>query len=278
MTGNLIKAEFRKVMSTRLWWALLIPSAAVALLLNLFFTLGGSVTQSVSESAAHVPLGYISLSESFGFTAIFTSIFGALGMATEYRHRSITTTYLTGSRDGVFGAKLVVYAVFGLGYGVITMAFATLGVVLPGDSNTLPNAGDWLLLSLIGTVIIALWAVLGVGLGGFISNPIAVVLTLPLYGTIGEAVLSGLVAALRAPQVANFLPIKSSTGSVTGLAAQMFIDQLKMPSDSPSVDAIKDVLSAANLPPWWVTSLVFVGYTVLFCAIGWAVSRRRSIT
>ena len=278
MTGNLIKAEFRKVMSTRLWWALLIPSAAVAFLLNLFLTIDASVTQSISETAAHVPLGYISLSESFGFTSIFTSIFGALGMATEYRHRSITTTYLTGSRDGVFGAKLAVYGLFGLGYGVITMAFATLGVVVVGDSNTLPDAGDWLLLSLIGTVIIALWAVLGVGLGGFISNPIAVVLTLPLYGTLGEAVLGGLFTALRAPQISNFLPVKSSTDSVTGLAAQMFIDQLKVPSNSPSVDAIKDVLSAVDLPQWWITSLVFLAYTMVFCLIGWTVSRQRNVT
>jgi hypothetical protein len=278
MSGNLIKAEFRKVLSTRLWWALLIPSAGVAFLLNLFITLGASVTQNLSDNAAHVPLAYISLSESFGFTAIFTSIFGALGMATEYRHRSITTTYLTGSRDGVFGAKLVVYGVFGLGYGVITLAFATLGVVIPGDSNTFPNGGDWLLLSLIGTVIIALWAVLGVGVGGFISNPIAVVLTLPLYGVLGEAVLSGFFTAIQAPQISDFLPVKSSTDSVIGLAAQMFIDQTRAPADSPTINMIKDSLNAADLPQWWLTGLVFVAYTAVFCLIGWAVSRRRNVT
>jgi hypothetical protein len=278
MTANLIRAEFRKVFSTRLWWALLIPSAGVALLLNLFITLGASVTQSIGEDTVHVPLAYISLSESFGFTAIFTSIFGALGMATEYRHRSITTTYLTGSRDGVFGAKLLVYGVCGLGYGVVTMAFATLGVLIPGDSNTFPNAGDWLLLSLIGTVLIALWSVLGVGVGGFISNPIAVVLTLPLYGVLGEAVLSLFFTAIRAPQISNFLPVKASTNSVTSLAAQMFIDQLKVPPDSPNVDQIKEVLSAADLPQWWLTGLVFIAYTMVFCLIGWAVSRQRNIT
>ena len=278
MNGNLIKAEFRKVLSTRLWWALLIPSAGVAFLLNLFFTLGASVTQNLSETTAHVPLGYISLSESFGFTSIFTSIFGALGMATEYRHRSITTTYLTGSRDGVFGAKLAVYGVFGLGYGVVTLAFATLGVVIPGDSNTLPNAGDWLLLSLVGMVIIALWAVLGVGVGGFISNPIAVVLTLPLYGVLGEALLSGFFTAIRAPQISNFLPVKSSTDSVTRLAAQMFIDQLNGAIRRTERGPIKDVLSAADLPQWWVTGLVFIAYTMVFCLIGWAVSRQRNIT
>jgi hypothetical protein len=278
MTANLIKAEFRKVLSTRIWWALLIPSAAVALIANLAFAALSSAAQGVDESTVHVPLAYLSLSESFGFTSIFASIFGALAMASEYRHRSITTTYLTGSRDGVFGAKVLVYTIFGLGYGVVTLAAATIGVLIPGDSNTFPNAGDWLLISLVGTVIIALWAVLGVGIGGLIGNPIAVVLALPLYGVIGESLLSLFFAAVRAPGVANFLPVKSATDSITGLSAQMFIDQLKLPADAPNADQVKEVLSAANLPQWWLTGLVFVGYSAVFCLLGWAVSRKRNIT
>lgn len=199
-------------------------------------------------------------------------------MASEYRHRNITTTYLTAPRDGVFGAKLVVYGIFGLGYGVITLAAATLGVLIPGDSNAFPNAGDWLLISLVGTVIIALWSVLGVGVGGFISNPIAVVLTLPLYGVIGESLLSYFFLAVKAPGISNFLPVKASTDSISSLSAQMFIDQLKLPADAPNGDQIKDLLSAADIPQWWVTGLVFIGYTAVFCLLGWAVSRKRSIT
>jgi ABC-2 type transport system permease protein len=278
MTANLIKAEFRKVLSTRLWWALLIPTAGLALLMNLVFAAISSLTQDVADGAVHVPLAYLSLSESFGITSIFASIFGALGMATEYRHRSITTTYLTASRDGVFGAKLVVYGIFGLGYGVVTLAFSTLGVLIPGDANTFPHAGDWLLISLIGTVIIALWAVLGVGVGGFISNPIAVVLALPLYGLIGETVLTALFLAMGAPQISSFLPVKSATDSITSLASQMFIDQLKLPPDAPAIDQIKTSLSSIDLPQWWLTGLTFLGYTAVFCVLGWAVSRKRNIT
>ena len=278
MTGNLIKAEFRKVLSTKLWWALLIPSAALALLLNLAFTATSSLTDNISDSSVHVPLAYISLNLSFGLTNIFASIFGALAMASEYRHRSITTTYLTASRGGVYGAKLVVYGIFGLGYGVITLAFATLGVLIPGDPNSFPDAGDWLLISLVGTVIIALWAVLGVGIGGLVSNPIAVVLVLPLYGIFGEKVISLLFTALRAPLVANYLPVQSSVGSVTSLAAQMFVDQLKLPPDSPGIDQIKETLSAADLPQWWLAGLVFIAYTAVFCFLGWAISRSRNIT
>jgi hypothetical protein len=58
----------------------------------------------------------------------------------------------------------------------------------------------------------------------------------------------------------------------------MFIDQLKLPADAPTVDQIKETLSAADLPQWWLTGLVFVGYTAVFCVLGWAVSRKRNIT
>jgi ABC-2 type transport system permease protein len=278
MTANLIKAEFRKVLSTKVWWALLIPSAVLALVTNLGFTAIESAAQSLPDASMHIPLGYLSLSSSFGFTNIFASIFGALSMASEYRHRSITTTYLTGSRDGVYGAKLVVYGIFGLGYGVITLAAATLGVVIPGDSNAFPNAGDWLLLSLIGTVVIALWTLLGVGIGGLISSPIAVVLALPLYGVIGEKLLALIFSASGAPGGANYLPVQSSVDSVTSLSAQMFTDQLKLPSDSPAFDQVKDAFNSANLPHWWVAGLVFIGYTAVFCVLGWVVSRKRNIT
>ncbi|HEV3358685.1 MAG TPA: hypothetical protein VG247_17950 [Pseudonocardiaceae bacterium] len=278
MTANLIKAEFRKVLSTKVWWALLIPSAVLALVTNLGFTAIESAAQSLPDSSVHIPLGYLSLSSSFGFTNILASIFGALSMASEYRHRSITTTYLTGSRDGVYGAKLVVYGIFGLGYGVITLAAATLGVVIPGDSNAFPNAGDWLLLSLIGTVVIALWTLLGVGIGGLISSPIAVVLALPLYGVIGEKLIALIFSAANAPAGANYLPVQSSVDSVTSLSAQMFSDQLQLPSDSPVYDQIKNAFSTANLPQWWVAGLVFIGYTALFCVLGWVVSRKRNIT
>jgi ABC-2 type transport system permease protein len=278
MTANLIKAEFRKVLSTKVWWALLIPSAVLALVTNLGFTALESAAQSLPESTVHVPLGYLSLSSSFSFTNIFASIFGALGMASEYRHRSITTTYLTGSRDGVYGAKMVVYAIFGLGYGVITLASATLGVLIPADSNAFPNVGDWLLISLVGTVVIALWTLLGVGLGGLISSPIAVVLALPLYGVIGEKLLSLIFTASNAPAGANYLPVQSSVDSVTSLSVQMFTDQLRLPSDSPALDQIKDAFSAVNLPQWWIAGLVFIGYTAVFCVLGWLVSRRRNIT
>ncbi len=278
MTANLIKAEFRKVLSTKVWWALLIPSAVLALVTNLGFTALESAAQSLPASTAHIPLGYLSLSSSFSFTNIFASIFGGLSMASEYRHRSITTTYLTGSRDGVYGAKLVVYAIFGLGYGVITLAAATLGVLIPGDSNSFPHAGDWLLISLIGTVVIALWTLLGVGIGGLISSPIAVVLALPLYGVIGEKLLGLIFSAAKAPAGLHYLPVQSSVDSVTSLSVQMFTDQLKLPPDSPAYDEIKNAFDAANLPPWWVAGLVFIGYTAVFCVLGWVVSRKRNIT
>ncbi len=276
--GNSIKAEFRKVLSTKVWWALLIPSAAVAFLANLGFASISSAADGIDGSDLHIPLGYLSLGVSFSFTSIFASIFGALGMAGENRHRTITTTYLTGARGNVLGAKLLVYGIFGLGYGVITLAFATLGVIAPASSDALPGAGSWLLISLVGIVVIALWAVLGVGLGGLISNQVAVVLVLPLYGLIGESLLRGLLTALKIPAVSNYLPVQASSGSVIGLAFTRFVSELDVPAGSPEIDQARTALDAAGLPDWWVSGLVFIAWTALFCLIGWAISRRRDVT
>ncbi|HEX3782951.1 MAG TPA: ABC transporter permease [Pseudonocardiaceae bacterium] len=276
--GTAIKAEFRKVLTTKLWWALLIPSAAVAFLANLSFAAISASADGIDGSDLHIPLGYLSLGVSFSFTSIFASIFGALALAGENRHRTITTTYLTGARGSVLGAKLIVYGIFGLGYGVITLAFATLGVVIPASSNALPDAGSWLLISLVGIVVIALWAVLGVGLGGLISNQVAVVLTLPLYGLIGESLLRGLLSAMKIQAVGNYLPVQASSGSVISLALQRFLGELNVPAGSPEIDQARNALDATGLPDWWVSGLAFLAWTAVFCLIGWAISRRRDVT
>ncbi|HYS37978.1 MAG TPA: ABC transporter permease, partial [Pseudonocardiaceae bacterium] len=128
--GNPVKAEFRKIFTTKMWWALLIPSVVVAFLANLGFAAlqksGQADLAQVSGETVHVPIALISLGVSFGFTAIFAAIYGAMAISGEFRHRTIGTTYLTGrSRGAVLAAKLGAYTGMGLLYGVTTLIFAT---------------------------------------------------------------------------------------------------------------------------------------------------------
>jgi len=280
--GNAVKAEFRKIFTTKMWWALLIPSVVVAFVANLGFAAvqksGQADIAQVSGETVHVPIALISLGVSFGFTAIFAAIYGAMAISGEFRHRTIGTTYLTGeSRGAVLAAKLIAYTGMGLLYGVTTLIFATLGALVGDGSDALPSGGSWLLVALVGIVIIMLWTLLGVGLGGLISNQIAAVVLLLAWGLAGENILGLLLRAANIESVSHYLPTAAASGSLVVFAYDRFIAALSLPP-SANLSDLQGLFQVAGLPPWWVGGLVFIAYAAVFALAGWAVSRRRDIS
>jgi ABC-2 type transport system permease protein len=275
--GTAIKSEFRKILTTKMWWGLLIPSVVVAFLANLgFAAVQKDATQDL-DAGIKVPIALLSLAFSFGFTTIFAAIFGAMAISGEFRHRTIGVTYLTGqSRGAVLTAKLVAYGIMGLVYGIATLIFATFGALAGDGSAALPSGGAWLLVSLVGIVITALLTMLGVGLGGLISNQTVVVVVLLAYTLIGEAILSPLFQAMKIPDVAHYLPVASGRDTLLSFSFDRFIDVVSLsPSDEQH---LKDFAGTVGLPQWWASGLTFVGYAVIFILAGWAVSRRRDIS
>jgi ABC-2 type transport system permease protein len=280
--GNAVKAEFRKIFTTKMWWALLIPAVVVAFAVNLILALvqktGQADIAQVSGETVHVPIALISLGVSFGFTAIFAAIYGAMAISGEFRHRTIGTTYLTGrSRGVVLGGKLVAYTGMGLLYGVTTLIFATVGALAGDGSDALPSGGSWLLVALVGIVIIMLWTLLGVGLGGLISNQIAAVVILLAWGLAGENIVGLLLRALNVPAVSHYLPTAAANGSLVVFAFDRFVAELRLPP-SANLSDLQNLFQTAGLPPWWVGGLVFIAYAAVFALAGWAVSRRRDIS
>jgi ABC-type transport system involved in multi-copper enzyme maturation permease subunit len=280
--GNPVKAEFRKIFTTKMWWALLIPAVAVAFVVSLGFALvqhsGQNDLAEISGQTVHIPSALLSLGVSLIITSIFAAIYGAMAISGEFRHRTIGTTYLTGrSRGAVLAAKLSAYSGMGLLYGVTTLIFATIGALAGDGSDALPSGGSWLLVALVGIVIIMLWTLLGVGLGGLISNQIAAVVVLLAWGLAGENILGVLLRAINATSVGHYLPVSSANDSLVMFAYDRFIADLKLPS-SANLSDLQNVFQAAGLPPWWVGGLVFIAYAGIFTFAGWAVSRRRDIS
>jgi ABC-type transport system involved in multi-copper enzyme maturation permease subunit len=277
--GNAVRSEFRKIFTTKLWWALLIPAVVVGFLANLGFAAVQEDAAQAGELGVRIPIALLSLGFSFGFTTIFAAIFGAMAVSGEFRHRTIGVTYLTGqSRGAVLAAKLVAYGVMGLVYGVMTLIFATIGALAGGGSNALPSAGAWLLVSLVGIVIIALLTVLGVGLGGLISNQTVVVVVLLAYTLVGEAVLRVLLQAMKIETVVDYLPITAGRDSLETFSLDRFLTELAPTTSQSDLGRLRDLAGVADLPAWWATGLAFLGYVVVFVLAGWAVSRRRDIS
>ena len=276
--GNAVKAEFRKIFSTKMWWALLIPAAAVSLLVNLGLALAVKGGEEVAGVSVPVPVALISLGISFTFTAIFAAIFGAMAISGEFRHRTISTTYLTsGSRGEVLTAKLIAYTALGLIYGVVTLGCATIGALAGDGSNALPSGGSWLLLSLVGIVVIVLWTLLGVGLGGLISNQIAAVVVLLAYSLAGEAIIGVVLSALKWTTVGFYLPRNAASDTVVEFSFDQFIKQAPGLTGA-EIEDVKSAFGALNVPSWWVSGLVFIAYAAAITFLGWGISRRKDIT
>ena len=90
-----------------------------------------------SQALAHV-----------GMTSIFTLVFGILAVAGEYRHKTITDTYLGTPRRGrVVAAKLGVYAVAGALMGVVSSIVAVSATAIwlnaKGYSLDLGSSDVW---------------------------------------------------------------------------------------------------------------------------------------
>ncbi len=105
--GILMRAEVLKLRTVRGPWLLL---AAGPLLV-----LAGISGLVVSGGNLHDPAMQAKALAHVGLASIFPLIFGILAVAGEYRHKTITDTYLTTpARGRVIGAKLTVYPVFGV--------------------------------------------------------------------------------------------------------------------------------------------------------------------
>jgi hypothetical protein len=149
------------------------------------------------------------LAVSLGY--VFPLVIGALSITSEFRHKTITPTLLAEPRRGIFlGAKLVVGAALGAAYGVIGTAGAVLGalpfLLTKGDGAHLGDGGVRADL-FFSVLAIAIWCVIGVGLGTLLPNQIASVVVILAFTQFVEPILRiGLVAVDALEGVQKFLP------------------------------------------------------------------------
>jgi ABC-2 type transport system permease protein len=290
--GRLVSAEFRKILTTRMWWALLIPTVALAAL----WSIGGNALISVvldqinsSPTASQLrlnlndlPWSTLIFARTVNITALFPIVFGALAMSSEINRRTITTSYLTApNRGSLLGAKLITYAVWGLAFGVVISGVASLGMVIASHPEQLPDAVSWLEIAASGIVSCMLWTLLAMGVGALFGSPIAAVISLLLYTLLVENVIG------------TFLPdnwpgvlINGSADGLTGaVASQVVVDKVATISPFFTVD-IQDGLSqliragagARGAFDWWLSGLIFVAWTAVFAVGGWLMSKSRDIT
>jgi hypothetical protein len=113
---------------------------------------------------------------------VFPLVIGSLAMTTEFRHQTITQSLLVEPRRGVFlGAKLLATVPLGLLYGLVGTV-AVVGISAPvlsgrGDGAFLAD-GDVVEVILLGIVVTALWAAIGVAFGSVLTNQVAAIVVI----------------------------------------------------------------------------------------------------
>jgi hypothetical protein len=275
--NNLIISEFRKITTTKTWWALLIPIVIVAVLMNWIGSALSNNADVFKNTGQYAPFSLITITFAFVIASYIISIFGIISVGNEFRHRTITASLLIApSRTAFIGAKVIVVAGFGAFYGVVIAAFSALGATFAG-LNGYPPFASMLVVSLAGIIYTILWTVLGAGIGAIIPNQVGAILGTLGVRLIGELILSSLFAALGVKGVGDYLPGGSGTGSVFVIAIDRFLADwstgLATLRDYFPISSITDVLGS-----WWVPALVFLAYSALIGGGGWYLIKNRDIS
>jgi ABC-2 type transport system permease protein len=267
-----VRAEFRKVVSTKLWWGLLIPVALLSSMINLF---GGVFTAAFPE-VDRLPLLLGSLAYALGLTSVFAAVHGVVAAAGEYRHRTITTTYLTTrGRAPVLLAKMLVSGGVGACYAAATVLTGLLAGVVADAGAAFPDTGPLVATALIGVAVSALWGALGAAFGTAVSNQVSALVALLLYLLVGELLIGALLEGTESEAVrtlSSYLPGNAGEVAVYGIPAH----ELAGPVTGPQV---VELLAGVTSPPsWGVALLVLAAWAAAVGAVGWLVAGRRDIT
>lgn len=284
--NRLVAAEFRKIFTTNVWWALLIPVAVLTFGAGWMGATVGTISELQQRAGTPLPVGLLTVSMSTNFSTIFAALFGAMAVSAEHRNKTITTTYLTGNpRGAVLAAKLLAYVGMGVLYGVVNMVFASLGSLVGSGVSGFGDAGDWFSVIAAGLLAIVLWTLLGVGLGTLIANSVGAIIVLLVYKLVFESVLSTFLSGSNLSWINEYLPAAAGNGIVGNLSVPLFVTRLTgmfggfgTEPPKPVFDVLHFFFGGSYQHPWWLSLLTFIGYVAVIVIAGWLVSRRRDVS
>jgi ABC-2 type transport system permease protein len=247
----LIRAEIRKLFTTKLWlWMLIATVGLTALFVSLTIAFDGQ--QGNESPRLNTPEGQRNLFGSPAGAAVIVGILGIIAMTSEFRHMTATPTFLATPRRGrVVTAKMITYTGLGIAYAAAAVG-VTLAVALPWlaaknidvslGANRIPQ-------TLVGVgANVAIYAVLGVGLGALLKNQVAAVVGLLVYLLVVGPVLTAITSIKFLPDAAAMALVQT-----TPAAGSAFLEQ-------------------------WQGGAVLIGWALLFAILGYVFTVRRDIT
>jgi len=257
----LVRSELRKIRTTRTWMGLTLGGLAlVAFYVTVIvFTAGttdagGNGLPSLSDPAAVRTVYGVPLEVGY----LMPLMLGVLLICSEFRHQTITPTFLATPRRGrVLAAKAAAAGIVGLAMGVlITAVVAGLGAVLIAargypvllTSHSVPRT---LAVAVLG---LAVWAVFGLGFGALLKNQVAAVVSAIVLVTVVGGLLTLLFNWVHLDGLARLLPGNASTAMI-------------QPAN----------VGGTDLLPWWGGALVLLAWGGVTAGLGALLTLRRDV-
>jgi ABC-type transport system involved in multi-copper enzyme maturation permease subunit len=192
---RLIRAEFTKLRTTRLIYGVAAAMAAFAVL---------TVAANILDRQGAPPLAADNFPMLVGGPVTLLSgaalLLGILGMAGEFRHQTVTQTFLvTPDRGRVVAAKLVAYPLAAITLTLSILAFtaavAAGWLAATGITPSLPEPVAYALGHvLLGAVLAAgLCALIGVGVAALVRNQVAALVGVAVWVLLVEGLLMSLL-------------------------------------------------------------------------------------
>jgi ABC-2 type transport system permease protein len=218
---RLIRAELTKLATTRLIYGMAAAMAAFAVL---------TVAANILDRQGAPPLSAYSLPVLVAAPVTLLSgaalLLGILGMAGEFRHQTVTQTFLvTPNRGRVVAAKLVAYPLAGITLTLSILAFtaavATGWLAAKGITPSLLDARHGRALGhvLLGAVLAAgLCGLVGVGVAALVRNQVAALVGVAVWVLLVEGLLMSL---LNAPSLGKWLPSAAAAALTNPGGAQL---------------------------------------------------------
>jgi ABC-2 type transport system permease protein len=208
---KLIRIELLKIRTTRAPFGLLAAAVAITALIAALDAArsGGKFTPPLSSAT-----GLSFVLTITGFALLMALVFGVMVSSGEFRHATITSTYLgTPRRSRILTAKVIASFISGLIFGAAGAAAATsIGLIFVASKGDSVAVGAVTLTRFgLGAMLGAgLLAALGAGLGALVRSQLAAVVGVLVWSLLMESILGGVFGSLG-----RYLPF-TAAGSLGG--------------------------------------------------------------
>ena len=187
---------------------------------------------------------------------LFALLLGTLMVTVEFRHKTVTTSFLVTPRRPQFvGAKLISAAILGALLAVIMLVVTLIagGITLSAQGGSFSSLVGQIPAVAPGMILVfALFAILGVGVGSVLTNQVAAIVVCLGWFIILEGILVSLVHG-----ASRWVP----TGAATAAA-----------------NLTRGRGADFGLFNWWQGALLMLGYGLFFAALGSFILIQRDIT